>query len=438
MAFSTEQLKEIIEGSCNFGENFIHHLMKNHFIWYETCLLHHDEIVKSLNQIEIDKDKALFVMRLFGTQESANPSTNQLPKKLTSGFSFLKIEDVKNEGNFGQTSGMFSAMISKSVEDCHIIYQSIPYIESIINDFSIQHELVQFLIKRKNDLEYSDYLRAFIKSYRSELLALFDWLKKEKLLEAGSLKLLNSRWEILDEPLDINFPFYVALCAFVSRLLSRNSEVIPFSYKRVVRKAVNEIINLHPIWFVFDCTFVEYYLQYTERGICTLSIHPINGTKNIEETYKRYLMTAFYVNNPNLENQFSNLISEKDKFVKGPFLEVTAPYQTGKSIEDLINEGTLSPLMGTLSQEEMPKERNLYVHQEKAIRKANVGRNFVVATGTGSGKTESFLLPILNELFMQKESGKLGPGVRALLIYPMNALANDQVKRLRRLISRYS
>ncbi|MBN8208917.1 DEAD/DEAH box helicase [Bacillus sp. NTK071] len=166
-----------------------------------------------------------------------------------------------------------------------------------------------------------------------------------------------------------------------------------------------------------------------------MSIHPINGTENIEKTYKRYLMTAFHMNNSNFTRQFSKLLSEKDKFVKGPYLEITAPYQTGNSIEDLVAEGILSPGMKTLSQEDLPMDRPLYIHQEKAIRKSGERRNFVVATGTGSGKTESFLLPILNELFSQKKDGKLGPGVRALLIYPMNALANDQVKRLRGLLA---
>ncbi|MFC5851068.1 DEAD/DEAH box helicase, partial [Streptomyces chlorus] len=63
------------------------------------------------------------------------------------------------------------------------------------------------------------------------------------------------------------------------------------------------------------------------------------------------------------------------------------------------------------------------------------GRNLVVATGTGSGKTESFLLPVLNALAAEHARGTLGPGVRALLLYPMNALANDQMKRLRRLLA---
>ena len=77
-------------------------------------------------------------------------------------------------------------------------------------------------------------------------------------------------------------------------------------------------------------------------------------------------------------------------------------------------------------------DRPLYVHQERAVRATHIdGRNVVVATGTASGKTESFLYPILFELYRQHLAGELEePGVRAMILYPMNALANDQRERL--------
>jgi len=80
-------------------------------------------------------------------------------------------------------------------------------------------------------------------------------------------------------------------------------------------------------------------------------------------------------------------------------------------------------------------ERPVYLHQETAIRQIAAGRNAVVATGTGSGKTESFLIPILDHLQREAGTDRLTPGVRALLLYPMNALANDQLKRLRRMLA---
>jgi ATP-dependent helicase YprA (DUF1998 family) len=145
-------------------------------------------------------------------------------------------------------------------------------------------------------------------------------------------------------------------------------------------------------------------------------------------------MTAFHMKNKKLLDQIHKGLKTKNKFVKGPYLEMTAPYQTGASLSQLIEEGIVSPLLKNISQDDIPLDRPLYVHQEEAIRKLNKGRNIVISTGTGSGKTESFLIPIINELYRQKEKNELGPGVRALIVYPMNALANDQVKRLRSLL----
>ncbi|ADL68468.1 Protein of unknown function DUF1998 [Thermoanaerobacterium thermosaccharolyticum DSM 571] len=167
-------------------------------------------------------------------------------------------------------------------------------------------------------------------------------------------------------------------------------------------------------------------------------LDPIKTTEAVVNRYLDYLTTTFSFNNVDLKEQFKRELKEFEGFVKGPILEATPPFETGKSILNLIEEGILSYEFQKLSTSELPIDRNLYVHQEIAIRKLIENkRNLIVATGTGSGKTETFLVPILNHLFRQKEKGELGPGVRALLLYPMNALANDQLKRLRRLLKNY-
>ena len=95
-------------------------------------------------------------------------------------------------------------------------------------------------------------------------------------------------------------------------------------------------------------------------------------------------------------------------------------------------EGRTSYERYLLSRHAPPTERPLYRHQEEAIQKAVSRRNLIVATGTGSGKTECYLFPILDHLLRERATGTLAaPGVRAMLLYPMNALANDQLKRLR-------
>lgn len=160
-------------------------------------------------------------------------------------------------------------------------------------------------------------------------------------------------------------------------------------------------------------------------------LDPLKTGKQIESTYKRYLKTLLAPSDPAMAAAFDDAIDDTDLLTKGPLLELTPPYETGASLRELIADGVLHEGFERIGSGAIPLDRPLYVHQETAIRKLVAGRNLVVSTGTGSGKTESFLLPVLDSLIREHANGTLGPGVRALFLYPMNALANDQLKRLR-------
>lgn len=155
----------------------------------------------------------------------------------------------------------------------------------------------------------------------------------------------------------------------------------------------------------------------------------INLAKQVEERYKRYLETTFYFKDPDLRKSFQEALSS-GHLSKGPYLEATPVFKRGKRTYELfrelltvpLDEGFLKAVLG---------DRPLHLHQEDAVRKVfGEARNVVVATGTASGKTEAFLYPILLHLYEEFQAGQLGPGVRALILYPMNALANDQRERL--------
>lgn len=167
-------------------------------------------------------------------------------------------------------------------------------------------------------------------------------------------------------------------------------------------------------------------------------MNPIKLSKKLQHTLVDYLTTTFDVNRdgkePALAEFIKNSFNQPRALFAGPYLELTAPYQTGASIQQLVRQGILNRKLLHLpcfkEGRPLPIDAPLYTHQEQAIRKlSGEGRNVVVSSGTGSGKTESFLIPLLNDLVENPT-----PGVRAILIYPLNALVNDQLDRLRILL----
>ncbi len=172
--------------------------------------------------------------------------------------------------------------------------------------------------------------------------------------------------------------------------------------------------------------------------------NPVKASKNIKDEFVNYIETSFSFADKKLREQFKEELNSI--IANGPFLELNDVFKSGKSINQLIDEGVLSPLFRDLEEKKqlskklkknLPLDRPLYLHQEKAIRSLVTGNNAIVSTGTGSGKTNCFLIPVINELLREKEEGTLNDGVRALFIYPMNALANDQIKNIRKLLMEY-
>src|SRR6266436_5752709 len=122
----------------------------------------------------------------------------------------------------------------------------------------------------------------------------------------------------------------------------------------------------------------------------------------IEERYRRYLKTTFYFRDPALRASFEDALGS-GRLAKGPYLEATPIFKRVVAPRDLFSELLgAPPEHGFL--EALQGERPLYRHQEESIRRVFAGHNLVVATGTGSGKTESFLYPILLHLYQEFEA----------------------------------
>lgn len=174
-----------------------------------------------------------------------------------------------------------------------------------------------------------------------------------------------------------------------------------------------------------------------------MGFNPLVASSDIVDQYRRYILTTFKTDfqprsqdtGETLYEQLKTMIARPQAVSNGPFLQSSRNFVRGPRLKDLIPEVLSDGFFDLHSDELNPEKIVLYKHQEEAIDLLiTKNHNVVISTGTGSGKTKSFLIPILDHLFKEKESGTFGPGVRALLIYPMNALVNDQVRLLRKIL----
>ena len=165
-----------------------------------------------------------------------------------------------------------------------------------------------------------------------------------------------------------------------------------------------------------------------------VEVDPIQLQKDLKDRMLRYLLTALPINRrfPQMHKAAKAELSKESEIIKGPFLEALPDYPKSRSLADWVEDGQMHTGFLELDDPEHSAasifRRPLHEHQEEALDAVvNQRENIIVATGTGSGKTECFLFPIVDALLKANIQGK--PGIRAILVYPLNALANDQLYR---------
>ncbi len=164
-----------------------------------------------------------------------------------------------------------------------------------------------------------------------------------------------------------------------------------------------------------------------------MTLNPIAYTESVVGDFLRYQLTAYRFADARLHAQMRQLLSLDETrhtpLFKGPYVSLSRAFRTGAPVRELIAQGTLHPFM-----ESLIPYAELWGHQTKAIRAIGAGRTTLVSTGTGSGKTECFLYPVMGRCLELRDAGKPA-GIRAIFVYPTNALAEDQLARLRGLLA---
>lgn len=159
----------------------------------------------------------------------------------------------------------------------------------------------------------------------------------------------------------------------------------------------------------------------------------------LKSIYLKYINTGLALKNNFLNKERNKLFEEENIICREPIIEIVPKYEEHDYLKNSLIELNLDSEFADFANYGLFKNnQKLYKHQFSSIRESIVNRNHIIATtGTGSGKTECFLLPLIYDLFKEvkiKGNAKK-PAVRALILYPLNALAEDQMIRLRKALN---
>ncbi len=161
--------------------------------------------------------------------------------------------------------------------------------------------------------------------------------------------------------------------------------------------------------------------------------------KQLRQTLENYIKSQYFRKSPILLSALQGKLDQEGVLYQKPYIESSPAY---KSRENGIQESEVIPewmknYFKQLSMANLGVYPAPFCHQISALEAAQAGQDLFVSTGTGSGKTECFMWPLMaklaDEARNRAESWKFR-GVRSIVMYPMNALVSDQVSRLRRLI----
>jgi DEAD/DEAH box helicase len=165
------------------------------------------------------------------------------------------------------------------------------------------------------------------------------------------------------------------------------------------------------------------------RGTATVNVFDLDSA--LVRDYERFARSFTKIRAEDIREQVESLYSS-DRFWPEPLISINPRFEPDKSIDDLVRGGTLHANTARIFSID-GKAITLHRHQAQAVAKAVSGQSYVVTTGTGSGKSLCFFIPIIDAAVRARAAGE-APRTLAIVIYPMNALANSQREELDKFI----
>lgn len=155
------------------------------------------------------------------------------------------------------------------------------------------------------------------------------------------------------------------------------------------------------------------------------------------EDYGRYTRSFIKIADPRIKAKVDGALDDGALWPE-PLLQLNPTFLPGGTIDDLVDDATLHPECRKIFRIDKSdadltgKPLQLHTHQTEAIRKAKEGRSYVLTSGTGSGKSLTYIVPVVDHV-LRRGSGQ---GIQAIVVYPMNALANSQAEELRKFLQK--
>ncbi len=147
------------------------------------------------------------------------------------------------------------------------------------------------------------------------------------------------------------------------------------------------------------------------------------------DTYKAFSRSFTKIASSDIELKVREQCDDLKRFWPEPLLQINPTYKQTQTVSDYCQRGRLHPLCNTIFRNQEGESLHLFSHQDQAIDLAQSKKSYVVTTGTGSGKSLSFFIPIIDQILKDKKPDEK-PRTRAIILYPMNALANSQKEEI--------
>ncbi|RZJ90718.1 MAG: DEAD/DEAH box helicase, partial [Hymenobacter sp.] len=146
------------------------------------------------------------------------------------------------------------------------------------------------------------------------------------------------------------------------------------------------------------------------------------------EEYQAYIKGFINIKDQDIRDQVAAELAD-NKLWPEPLLQFNPAFKPGQSVASLCQAGILHQGLSHVFH-----GLSLYEHQVQAIRRGSAGQGFIVTSGTGSGKSLTYMATIFNDLLQNPPTE---PGVRAIIVYPMNALINSQHEEMKQYAKQY-